>query len=79
VTVANHHLLFNLASRHGGTMLYPKNMHSIRDLLEKRDDIKTVVYSERRYTDLLNIFPVFLFIVVLLGAEWLLRKRAGGY
>jgi len=79
VTVANHHLLFNLASRHGGTMLYPKNMQSIKDLLEKRDDIKTVVFSELRYTDLINLFWVFLVIVVLLATEWLLRKRAGGY
>jgi len=79
VTVANHRLLFNLASRHGGTMLYPKNMQSVKDLLGKRDDIKTVVYSERRYTDLIDIFWVFLLIVILLGTEWLLRKRAGGY
>ena len=79
VTIANHHLLFNLANSHGGTMLYPKNMQSIKDLLEKRDDIKTVVYSDRRYTDLINIFWVFLLIVVLLGTEWVLRKRAGGY
>jgi hypothetical protein len=79
VTVANHQLLFNLADRHKGTMLYPGNMNSLTDLLEKRDDIKTIVYSERRYTDLINIFWVFLFIVALLGSEWLLRKRAGGY
>ena len=79
VTVANHHLLFNLASRHNGAMLYPKNMQTIVDLLNKRDDIKTIAYSERRYTDLVNLFWVFLLIVALLGTEWLLRKRAGGY
>jgi hypothetical protein len=79
VTVANHHLLYNLASRHGGAMLYPKNMQTIVALLNKRDDIKTISYSERRYTDLVNLFWVFLIIVGLLGAEWLLRKRAGGY
>jgi hypothetical protein len=79
VTVANHHLLFNLASRHGGKMLYPKNMQTIIDLLDKRDDIKTISYFERRYTDLVNLFWVFLLIIALLGAEWLLRKRAGGY
>lgn len=79
ITVANHHLLFNLAGRHGGTMLYPKNMQIIKDFLDKRDDIKTVVYSEHRYSDLINIFWVFMVIVILLGTEWLLRKRAGGY
>ena len=79
VTVANHHLLFNLASRHGGEMLYPKNMHAISDLLDKRDDIKTISYSERRYSDLVNLFWVFLLIVGLLGTEWVMRKRAGGY
>lgn len=79
VTVADHHLLYNLASRHGGKMLYAKNMQTIIELLDKRDDIKTIAYSERRYTDLVNIFWVFLLIVALLGAEWMLRKRAGGY
>jgi hypothetical protein len=79
VTVANHHLLFNLASRHGGAMLYPKNMLAVSDLLDKRDDIKTISYSERRYSDLVNLFWVFLLIVGLLGTEWVMRKRAGGY
>ncbi len=79
VTVANHHLLYNLAGRHGGTMLYPGTMQSVKDLLAKRDDIKTVVYAERRYTDLINIFWVFVLIVTLLGIEWFLRKRAGEY
>jgi hypothetical protein len=79
VTVANHHLLFNLASRHKGEMVNLKNMQTIADLLDKRDDIKTISYSERRYTDLVNLFWVFSAIVALLGAEWIMRKRAGGY
>ena len=78
-TVANHNLLFTLAKQHNGEMLFPKEMHKIVDLLNARDDIKTVSYTQKKYTDLVNIPWVFLFILALLSTEWFIRKRGGGY
>ncbi len=78
-TVADHSLLHTLAKQHNGEMVYPAQLEKIKDLLEKRNDIKTVSYSRKKYTDLVNIFGVFLLILSLLSAEWFIRKRNGGY
>ena len=78
-TVANHGLLNNMASRHKGEMVYPRQIEQIEKLLAARDDLKTIVYTRKRYTDLVSFFPFLLLIVGLLSAEWFIRKRNGGY
>ncbi len=78
-TVANHSLLYNLAQRHGGEMLYPKDIGKIKELLEKRDDIKTVRYTQKRFTNLIDQFWILLLIIGLVGAEWFVRKYNGSY
>lgn len=78
-TVANHGLMYSLAKKHNGAMVYPKDMLSIADILLQRDDLKTIVHSEKRFSDLVNVIWVLLAIVALLAAEWFLRKRNGSY
>jgi hypothetical protein len=78
-TVANHNLLFTLARQHNGEMLPPREMMKISDLLGAREDIKTITYAQKKFTDLVNLFWVFLSILALLSAEWFIRKRSGGY
>lgn len=78
-TIADHNLLFRLASRHNGEMIYPAGMAGFPEMLKARDDIRTVVYSEKRLSELVNLFWVFLFILALLTAEWFIRKRGGSY
>lgn len=78
-TVANQSLMYNLAVRHDGTMVYPADMAKIEEFLANREDIKTISYSQKRFTDLVNLWWVLALIVLLLAAEWFIRKRAGGY
>lgn len=78
-TVADHSLLNNLASRHDGIMVYPAELEKIATLLANREEIKTIAYSQKRFTDLVNLWWVLAIIIGLLGAEWFIRKRAGGY
>ena len=78
-TVANHVLLNNIASRHKGKMVYPDQLDQIEQLLAARDDMKTVVYTQKRYTDLVSFLPVLLLLLGLLSAEWFIRKRNGSY
>lgn len=78
-TVANQSLMYNMASRHDGVMVYPADLAKIEEFLANREDIKTVAYSQKRFTDLVNLWWVLALIVVLLAAEWFIRKRAGGY
>ncbi len=78
-TVANHVLLNNLALRHKGKMVYPAQMDEIVKLLDARDDLKTIVYTQKRYADLVSLFPVLLLLLGLFSAEWFIRKRNGSY
>lgn len=72
--VADHGLLNTLAQTTGGAMLTPDQLDRLPQLLDERDDLKPVIYSQTRYTELLNLPLLFVLLVVLLGAEWALRK-----
>ena len=78
-TVADHHLLYQLAEESGGKMVYPSNMDLLADNILARDDIRPVSYTRKKYEDLLNQGWVLALIVGLLTLEWFLRKRAGSY
>lgn len=78
-TVANHRLLNAMADETGGVSFTPDDMKEIIEVIKNRDDIKPVVYAKKRYTDLVDFFPMLLLIIVLMGAEWFLRKFYGSY
>jgi len=77
--IADHQLLYTLASKHDGKMLYPGQLNQLPALLKARDDVKSIYYSKKTFNDLVNLFWVFIVIVLLLSAEWFIRKRYGAY
>lgn len=78
-TIADHHLLFNLAKKHGGSMVYPRQLEELGKLLGQREDIKIVSYTEKKLSDLINLKWVFFLLLGLLTAEWFIRKQNGAY
>ena len=72
--VADHALMNTLAASTGGAMLPADSLAQLPSLLAARDDIRSVIYSHTRYTDLLNLPWVLLLILLLLTLEWSLRK-----
>ena len=76
-SAADHQLLFDLAKQSGGQMLQPSQIGQLADLIKKNENIKTVVYEDKRYSDLIDMKWIFVLILGLLSAEWLLRKREG--
>jgi hypothetical protein len=78
-TTADHKTLYNLSKKHNGALYYPDQLNELLKAIESRDDIKSVSYTQKRMSDLLNIFWVFLIIMVLLSAEWFIRKWSGNY
>jgi hypothetical protein len=78
-TTADHKTLFSLAEKHNGSLYYPDKLDELLKALEKRDDIKSVSFTQKRMSDLLNLFWVFLLILVLLSVEWFIRKWSGNY
>ena len=60
-------------------MLSPSEMGQLPGLLSERDDLKTKVYYEEKYTGL-NALPWLAgLIMLLLAVEWFLRKYFGTY
>jgi hypothetical protein len=78
-TVADHNLLYRLAESSNGLMLSDDDIQSIPELIRAREDVKPVVYTQKRFTDLINLPWIFGLLIALLGIEWFLRKFAGSY
>ena len=76
-STANHQLLYSMAKQSGGKMLQPSQLNQLPDLIRKNENIKTVVYDDQRYSDLIDSKWLFLIILALLSTEWFLRKREG--
>lgn len=78
-TSADHNLMHLLATKHNGTMVLPAEMLKLAEVINSRDDIKTIRYSHKNYTELLNLYWVMILLLLLPALEWFLRKRAGSY
>jgi hypothetical protein len=76
-SAADHQLLSDMAKQSGGQMLQPSQISQLADLIRKNENIKTVVYEDKRYSDLIDLKWIFILIVVLLSVEWFVRKREG--
>ncbi|MCX6297081.1 MAG: hypothetical protein NTX97_13675, partial [Bacteroidetes bacterium] len=78
-TVADHQLLFSLSKKHDGELLYPSQMEKLAEMLNNREDIKSVSFTEKKLTDVINLKGIFFLVLALLSFEWFLRKRNGSY
>ncbi len=78
-TTADHQLLYALSHKTGGELFYPNQLDALAKALDQRDDMKTVSYSHYKLQDLINLKWVFFLLLILLSAEWFLRKRSGAY
>lgn len=76
-TTANHQLLFTLAERNGGEMIYPNELSRLPELIRANENVKTIVYEDRKYEDAVNYKLIFFIILALLSLEWFARKRNG--
>jgi len=78
-TIADHHLLYSLAKKSGGEMLYPHQLDKLSEMLNAREDIKPVSHSEKKLSDLINLKWIFFLLLSLISLEWFMRKINGAY
>ncbi|HEY4196093.1 MAG TPA: hypothetical protein VGM63_11190, partial [Mucilaginibacter sp.] len=76
-SAADHHLLSDMAKQSGGQMLMPSQVDQLAAMIRKNENIKTVVYEDKHYSDLVDLKWIFVIILALLSAEWFIRKREG--
>ena len=75
--IADHSLMATLAATTGGQMVEAHDLEQIEEMLRSRDDMKTSIYKETTYSDMLNMPLIFIIILLLLTAEWGFRKWLG--
>lgn len=75
--VADHTLLHTLAQTTGAVMVYPDDVESLYEMIRQRDDLKTVIYTQNRFSEMARLPWIFFLILALLTAEWVLRKYHG--
>jgi hypothetical protein len=78
-TTADHKMLYALARKHDGKLFYPRQFDELLKAINGREDIKSVSYTQKRLNDMVNLFWVFIVILVLLSFEWFIRKWSGNY
>jgi hypothetical protein len=78
-TMADHNLLFQVAENSGGAMFYPGQWEQLAEAINAREDILPVMYSQKEFHELINLKAVFFILMLLLAAEWFVRKWNGSY
>lgn len=76
---ANHGVLKTISEMSGGAFLNEGNMSDLVDLIQSDNKVKTVVYQEKSYKDIIDYKWIFFIIILCFGVEWYLRKRLGTY
>lgn len=77
ITVANHQLLYQLATGTGGKLFYKNELEKLKQELLSNETIKPITYSQKQLSDLIDLKWIFFLIIGLLTLEWFLRKRSG--
>lgn len=78
-TVADHQLLYSLAGKHDGELIYPTQLEQLAEKLNKREDIKSVSYTGKKLNEVIDLKWIFFLLLALLSFEWFIRKRNGAY
>jgi hypothetical protein len=78
-TTADHQLLYSLAHKHNGEMIYPAQLDELSSRIINREDIRPIVYNPKKLLDLIELKGIFFVMLFLLSLEWFMRKRNGGY
>ena len=76
-TVANHQLLYQISKQSGGKLFYKNQLEQLQKDILSSDSIKSITYSHKQLTDLVNLKWIFGIIILLLSIEWFLRKHNG--
>lgn len=76
--VADHNLLYQLASNSGSKLYYPQQLQQLeQDILQA--DYKNVIYSKEELSDLVDLKWLFFLLLGLVCVEWFVRKYNGSY
>ena len=76
---ANHNLLYQLAFKTGGKMVYPAAINSLPALIQQNELIKMQSHEVRSVSEFISIRLLAFILLFLLSLEWGIRKWNGVY
>ncbi len=76
---ARHNVLYQLADKTGGDIIYPDQINKLDSLITNNNTIKPILYQKAETKSLLNWPWLLLIIIFLLSTEWFLRRYFGAY
>lgn len=79
VTVANHHILTQLAEATGGSLIYPADVSQLSEILLGENQLKPIYYQIVNTRNAINLKLLFFLLLTLLVFEWSLRRFVGTY
>ncbi|NOU45694.1 MAG: hypothetical protein HOO86_01380 [Bacteroidales bacterium] len=77
--VADHRLLCQIANQTGGSVIPADSLQYIPVWLENQKNITSVAHYSDSYQPIINYAWALIICIILLFAEWLLRKMFGSY
>jgi hypothetical protein len=76
-TKADFGLLREIAGNNSGQFYQAEKLESCIENLKKNTNITSVSYNEKRPDELINIKWIFFFLLIIISAEWFIRKYEG--
>ena len=77
--IANHNLLFDLASNHNGYSIRLDSLEKLLKSIKSSSNFTVRSYFDYSFKSLINIKSLLILIIVLLFLEWFLRRRYINY
>ena len=75
--VADHNLLYRISGSHDGEMINKDDIRNLADKILAREETRSISSYQQRMSDLIGNPWLFILILALLAAEWVIRKREG--
>ena len=78
-TRADHQVLYQLASQHKGNMHHLNDIDKIAEEIDSKNQLKPILYDTFITESAINLKWIFFLVLILISAEWFIRKYLGGY
>lgn len=78
-TRADHQVMYQLASQHQGNMHYLGDIEKIASEIDAANKLKPVLYDTFITESAIHFKWILILVLLLVSAEWFVRKYLGGY
>ena len=76
---SNFGLMNEIAAQSNGKMFTLNEWNSLYTEIDSREDLTSVNYQELNFNNLIDYKWIFLLIIILFSAEWIIRRWVGSY